>query len=523
MGIFKSDKEAKAPQVTVTSSPQSSAPGTPPIESALLSAEQNAIKLEKRPQFGRLASWRGSLILLVTSGAQFLDNVFMTSANMALSSMQEEFHESSTNLQWIISAYTLTFGGFLLLAGVLSDRYGRKTILCAGLAWLSLWTLVIGFGTSFIQLAIFRGLQGMGAAMTVPSAIGIISSYFTGLDRTRALSIYASSGTIGFCAGLLIGGFLTSSLGWRYIFYLIVIITGSLGILGAIVIPKDVPVAEKPKMDYAGSILSTAGLILLQFVLSSGGDYGWSTPFIIALLVVAVLLLVAFVVLQHYISYPIMPLSLWKLRNFAGLWIAGFTCYGSYQNVIYYIVLMAQQVDNLNAGDTALRFLPMGAIGFVASMGTGKLLEYVNGKYTLLAGLILTVVAPIPSALTATNQEPDFWVNVLPASLISITAVSLIFVTTSTLILTTVPVNVKSLCGGMLNTAFQIGSGVALAISAAVTDAVDISKGHSIAQQYSTGLWCSAGLAGLGLIIAFFSVRRKGIGPNDRTDADIAV
>jgi len=112
---------------------------------------------------------------------------------------------------------------------------------------------------------------------------------------------------------------------------------------------------------------------------------------------------------------------------------------------------MAQQVDNLNAGDTALRFLPMGAIGFVASMGTGKLLEYVNGKYTLLAGLILTVVAPIPSALTATNQEPDFWVNVLPASLISITAVSLIFVTTSTLILTTVPVNVKSLCGGMVS------------------------------------------------------------------------
>ena len=112
---------------------------------------------------------------------------------------------------------------------------------------------------------------------------------------------------------------------------------------------------------------------------------------------------------------------------------------------------MAQQVDNLNAGDTALRFLPMGAIGFVASMGTGKLLEYVNGKYTLLAGLILTVVAPIPSALTATDQEPDFWINVLPSSLISITAVSLIFVTTSTLILTTVPVNVKSLCGGMVS------------------------------------------------------------------------
>lgn len=161
--------------------------------------------------------------------------------------------------------------------------------------------------------------------MTVPSAIGIISSYFTGVDRTRALSIYASSGTIGFCAGLLVGGFLTSSLGWRYIFYLIVIVTGCLGILGAIVIPKDVPAEQKPKMDYLGSLLSTCGLILLQFVLSSGGDYGWNTPFIIALLVVAVILLIAFVVLQKFISYPIMPLSLWKLPNFAGLWIAGFS------------------------------------------------------------------------------------------------------------------------------------------------------------------------------------------------------
>lgn len=162
--------------------------------------------------------------------------------------------------------------------------------------------------------------------MTVPSAIGIISSYFTGTDRTRALSIYAASGTLGFCAGLIFGGFLTSSLGWRYIFYIIVIITGSLGILGAIVLPKDVfHDKTTTKMDYIGAMLSTAGLILLQFVLSGGGVYGWGEPFIIALLVICVLMLAGFVVLEKYISNPIMPLSLWKIRNFAGLWIAGFS------------------------------------------------------------------------------------------------------------------------------------------------------------------------------------------------------
>lgn len=247
--------------------------------------------------------------------------------------------------------------------------------------------------------------------MTVPSAIGIISSYFTGRDRTTGLSIYASAGTIGFCAGLIFGGFLTESLGWRYIFYIIVIITGSLGILGAIVLPKDVfSEKHKVKMDYIGALLSTAGLILLQFVLSGGGVYGWGQPFIIALLIVCVLMLVGFVVLEKYISNPIMPLSLWKIRNFAGLWIAGFTGYGSYQNIIYYIVLMAQQVDKLSAGDTALRFLPMGAIGFIASMGTGKLLEYMNGKYLLLAGMALAVIAPVPSSVTATSNT-DLYVS----------------------------------------------------------------------------------------------------------------
>ncbi|KAI9041458.1 permease of the major facilitator superfamily [Aspergillus affinis] len=534
MTIFKwfdrrGDQEAEGPgspkkplEPTIVSL-GSSPPDTPATGVLSPAGGEEVLALDKRPEFGRLASWRGGLILLVTSGSQFLDNVFMTSANMALSSIQDEFGVSSNNLQWMISAYTLTFGGFLLLAGVLSDRYGRKNILCLGLIWLSIWTLAIGFGQSFIQLTIFRGLEGIGAAMTVPSAIGIISSYFTGKDRTRALSIYASAGTIGFCAGLIFGGFLTSSLGWRYIFYFIVIITGSLAALGAIVLPKDIYMERtKVKMDYFGAILSTAGLILLQFVLSGGGVYGWSQPFIIVLLILAVAMLVGFVLLEKYISYPIMPLSLWKIRNFAGLWIAGFTCYGSYQNVIYYIVLMAQQVDNLSSGDTALRFLPMGVIGFIASMGTGKLLEYFNGKYLLLIGLFLTAVAPIPSAITS-SPETSFWVNVLPTSLISITAVSFIFVTTSTVMLTSVPTEIKSLCGGMLNTAFQIGSGVALAISAAVTEAADIEKGHGLAQQYSTGLWCSVGLGALGLVIGFFAVRRKGIGPEDRMGDPVAI
>lgn len=203
-----------------------------------------------------------------------------------------------------------------------------------------MWTLAIGFGRSFIQLTVFRGIQGIGAALTVPSAIGIISSYFTGVDRTRALSIYAASGTLGFCAGLIFGGFLTSSLGWRYIFYFIVIITGSLGTLGLIVLPRDrVNTESRSRMDYLGAVLSTAGLILLQFVLSGGGVYGWDQPFIIVLLIIAIAMLVGFVLLEKYISNPLMPLSLWKIRNFAGLWVAGFSKLSLHSTKFFYVDL----------------------------------------------------------------------------------------------------------------------------------------------------------------------------------------
>ena len=207
-------------------------------------------------------------------------------------------------------------------------RYGRKKIFCIGMGWISVWTLANGFATTFIQLAIFRALQGIGAAMTVPSSVGIISSYFVAKDRTTALSFFAASGAVGFCSGLIFGGFLTSSLGWRYVFRISVAITGTLGILGTGLLPKDrLEGLERPKLDFLGAALSSAGLILLSFVLSSGGLYGWNKAFIIVLLIASVALLFIFAWVEKKVHNPIMPLSLWKVQNFAGLWVTGFGMY----------------------------------------------------------------------------------------------------------------------------------------------------------------------------------------------------
>ncbi|PQE15954.1 major facilitator superfamily transporter protein [Rutstroemia sp. NJR-2017a BVV2] len=459
------------------------------------------------PDVGTVKSLRGAIILLTTCGSQLLDNVFMTGVNISLPAIQKEFNVPSGDLQWLISAYTLTFGGFLLLAGVLSDRFGRKLIFCIGMLWISIWTLANGFATSFIQLAIFRALQGIGAAMTVPSAVGIISSYFVAKDRTIALSFFAASGAVGFCSGLIFGGFLTSSLGWRYLFYVSVTVTGTLGALGWVFLPRDrLEGLDKPRLDFLGAGLSTGGLILLSFVLSSGGVYGWNKAFIIVLLVTSVAFLCIFTYVEKKVSHPIMPLSLWKIQNFAALWISGFLCYGGYQTVLYYIVLIAQEVNSLSSGATALRFLPMGATGFIFSMSMGKIIERFDTKKVLLVGMLMMIAAPIPSSLIK-EGDVSFWSHVFPTTILVVAAVTIVYCSCTIILLSSVPVNVKSLCGGMINTAFQIGSGVGLALSSAVVQAVDTNKGHGNIEQYRTGLLCCVAFGGIGFLASLFGVR----------------
>lgn len=464
------------------------------------------------PDVGTIASWRGALVLICTCGAQMMDNVFMTSVNIALPAIQKEFDVGSSDLQWLISAYTLTFGGFLLVAGVLSDRYGRKLIFCSGMALLSLWTLADGFAPNFISLAIFRAMQGVGAAMTVPSAVGMISNYFVAKDRTLALTVFGAAGAVGFCMGLVFGGFLTSSLGWRYIFYIAVAITGIISVLGWFCLPKDrIEGQTRPKLDFVGAGLSTTGLILLSFVLSSGGEYGWGKAFIIVLLILSVAMIVGFTWVEKKVSNPIMPLSLWKLENFAALWIGGFVMYGGYQTSIYYTTLIAQEVNKLSAGETALRFLPMGCTGFIFSMSMSRALEMFNTKWLLVSGMVICGIAPLPSALMSSN-DISFWKHVFPTTVMSVAGTTIVYCTITVVLLASVPVNVKSLCGGMINTAFQIGSGVGLALSSAVVQAVDTSKGHSELRQYETGLWCCVGLAGVGVLASIIGVKDKGRG-----------
>lgn len=461
---------------------------------------------QEYPDVGRLRSWRGIMVLLVTCCAQMMDNVFVASVNMSLPAISEEFRVSNAELQWLVSGYTLTFGGFLLLAGMLSDRYGRRNIFCAGMAWLAAWTLGCGFARSFIQLAVFRGLQGIGAAMTVPAGVGILSSFFVGQDRSIALVYFGSAGCFGLSVGLLLGGFVTSSLGWRCVFYVTIAFTACVGALAWIVLPRDRREGDtRSQLDILGAGMSTVGLILLSFVIANGNEYGWSKPFIIVLLIVSILVLLGFALEEKKVSNPVMPLSLWKGKNFAALWITGFVAYGGWQSIVYYATLISQEIMLLSPGETALGLLPMCGISFILCIGLGPAIERVEAKWLLLAGLALCLIGPLPSAILP-RSDVVFWRHILPTSIIGITGMIFVYCTITIVLLKSVPANAKSLCGGMVNTAFQVGGGNGLAITTAIVSGSAGDQDKLV--QYRIGMWCCVGFATVGFLCTGLGVRK---------------
>ncbi|GAA5943159.1 hypothetical protein JCM1841_000988 [Sporobolomyces salmonicolor] len=481
-------------------------------EPASPQADHGAKPEEEDPRMrGTIGSVRGGVILGIACCAQLLDNVFMNSVNIALPTIQRELDISTGNLQWLVSAYTLTFGGFLLLAGVCSDRYGKRVTFVTGMLWLAGWSLGVSFAQSEITLIIFRALQGLGAAATVPSAIGALSSYFVGRDSHRAMSCFGAAGAIGFVLGLVLGGLLTGTIGWRWVFRITSPVIAVLGILAIFFFPPDKPREgdRKPALDLAGAALGTSAMILLTFALSSSESYGWKKAIVLAPLLISVAVLGGFVMTERRVQNPVMPLSLWKLPSFAAIWLAAFMAYCWWGSLNYYMVLICQDVLGLSPLATAVRFVPEGVVGFIVSIATGYFVERVSIKVITLAGLGISIAATIPVALM--TPESSFWAKEFVSSVLGVIGISLTYNVLTIALVGAVPPGAKSLAGGLVNTAFQIGSAVGLALCGVVQGSV-VSKSDTSVDQtpaelmkgYSAALWMGMGLVGFGFVISAF-------------------
>ncbi|PSR80163.1 major facilitator superfamily domain-containing protein [Coniella lustricola] len=291
--------------------------------------------------------------------------------------------------QWIVSAYSLTFGCFLLLWGRVADLYGKRTIFVLGSAWVALTTVINPFIPNEIGFDVFRGLQGLGAAANVPTAIGILGTTFPpGKAKNYAFSTYAAGAPMGSIFGNLLGGLIASYAHWTWVFWALAILAVVVTVAGYLVIPPPIVVQGnqegkvKATVDWIGALLITAGLMVLLFALTEGNVVGWSTPWVPVLIVVSLILIAAFVLWQRRLEHqavrtPLMKVSIFHNRRFsAAMVIMGlfFACFNGY---LIFVTYYFQDFQGHSPIQTTLRFIPTGVVGLLTAAITGKLIAIV--------------------------------------------------------------------------------------------------------------------------------------------------
>src|ERR671931_1473 len=309
--------------------------------------------------------WRAFALLAV---AFFMTVIDLTIVNVSLPTIGRDLHFSQTNLQWVVTAYALTFGGFLLLGGRAADLLGRRRILMLGLALFTAASLGCALSTGEAPLIATRAVQGLGAAIMLPAALSIVMNMFDeGAERNKALGIWGGLGAGGATVGLIAGGLLTRYAGWQYIFYLNVPIGAAALALAPRIVPESRLETTRRRFDVLGAIAGTGGLVLLVDAISQAPQYGWGAMRTGSVLAASAALLTAFVVIEKWVEDPLLPLSTFRLRTLAGANVAGLLLGGSFFAFIFIGTLYMQQVLHYSALQTGLAWLATSVTSVVLS------------------------------------------------------------------------------------------------------------------------------------------------------------
>ena len=472
--------------------------------------------------------WRAFAVLAVSF---FMTIVDLTIVNVALPTIGRKLHFNETNLQWVVTAYGLTFGGFLLLGGRAADLLGRRRILMVGLAVFTAASLACALATTDTLLIAMRGIQGLGAAIVLPAALSIVMNTFPeGAERNKALGVWGGIGAAGATVGLIAGGLLTRYVGWQYIFYLNV----PIGALALLLAPRLVPESRldtaRRRYDPLGATTVTAGLLLLVYALSQAPQHGWAGARTISLLAGAAALLIAFVAIETRLDAPLLPLRIFRLRTLAGANAVGLLLGGSFFGFIFIGTLYMQQVLRYSAIETGLAWLTA-SVTSVALAGLAQaLVTRVSAKLVLAIGMAMIGGGILWS--TAVSVHGQFLHDLAGPFFIAGAGTAFAFIPVSIAGLAGVAEHEAGLASGLLNTTQQIGGaiGVAVASTVAASHADTLARAGAAAPVALTGgfqwaLWaCSAiGLAAIPITILLVRGDDVARAAADRRSADAAL
>src|ERR1700691_742695 len=461
---------------------------------------------------GQAGRWRAFSLLAV---AYFMTAVDLLVVNVALPTIGVKLHFAESDLQWVVTAYALAFGGFLLLGGRAADLLGRRRVFTAGLALFTAASLGCALATTSTFLIIMRGIQGLGAAAVLPAALSIVMNMFPeGAERNKALGIWGAIGASGATVGVLAGGALTRYAGWPYIFYLNVAVGGGALLLAPRVVPESRLVTKQRRFDPFGAVTVTGGISLLVYAISTAPQVGWDTARTVSLLGASAALLAAFLVIETRVDAPLMPLRIFRLRTLAGGNAVGLLLGGSFFAFIFIGTLYMQQVLGYSALRAGLAWLAT-SLTSVAFAGLAQaLVTRGSAKLVLAAGM-----AMIGGGALWATQVPaggHFWADLAGPFLITGIGTAFAFIPVSIAALAGVAEHEAGLASGLINTSQQLGGaiGVAIASTIAATRAgtllhQGVAPATALTSGFHWAFW-ACGVIGLAAVpVTFLLVRRS--------------
>ena len=456
--------------------------------------------------------WRAFAVLAVSF---FMTVADLAIVNVALPTIGRKLHMPESALQWVVTGYALTFGGFLLLGGRAADLLGRRRILMVGLAVFTAASLGCGLATTDSVLIPMRCLQGLGAAIVLPAALSIVMNMFPeGAERNKALGVWGAIGASGATVGVMAGGLLTRYAGWQYIFFLNVPIGAAALLLAPRIVPESRLDTARRRYDPFGAVTVTGGLSLLVYAVSTAPQTGWGTARTVSLLAVSVVLLAAFLVIETRLQAPLLPLRIFRLKTLAGANAVSMLLGGSFFAFIFIGTLYMQQVLGYSALKAGLAWLAA-SLTSVAFAGLSQaLVTRGSAKLVMAAGM-----AMIGGGILWATQVPvhgTFWGSLAGPFIVVGLGTAFAFIPVSIAALAGVAEPEAGLASGLLNTTQQLGGaiGVAVASTIAATHATTLlHQGAAPATALTSGFqWAfwACGAIGLAAVpVTYLLVRRR--------------
>ena len=444
--------------------------------------------------------------LFLLCGVLFLDGLDLSMVGVALPSIRDSLGMSTESLQWVLSGYVLGYGGFLLLGGRTADLIGRRKTLLIALSVFTVASLLGGLVNDPTQLIAARFIKGISAAFTAPASLSMITTTFReGQQRNKALSIYTAFGASGFSSGLILGGLMTE-VGWRWTFLLPVPIAAGIVLAGLRLFPRDGadngPEPQHRSYDVLGALVSTAALLLLVYTVTTAPEVGWASARTLGSFVLVALLVAAFIVIERRVKHPLLRLGIFRNRSVISSNVVAMTVFGAYSAFQFIVTLYMQSLLHWSPLGMAMAMLPLGLIVAFGGSRVGGLVNRIGAPRVVVMGLASFVIGYV--LFLRIGEHPNYAATILPSMLLLGLGFALAFPALNIQATNGVSDSEQGLASGLVQTAFQVGGAIALAVITAVITAGSGTSTDTtqILGAYKTGLTVATGIAAGGFVLA---------------------